>query len=78
MAMEISSAGIRKPCREIYPCATIMRMASDLKLPVTFASDAHTTEDVAYGFPRLATYAKAFGFTKSVVFDNGRCESLEF
>lgn len=78
MGMEISSAGIRKPCREIYPCATIMRMAADLGLSVTFASDAHNTGDVAGAFPRLANYARAFGFDHSVVFDRGRKEERPF
>lgn len=78
MGMEISSAGIRKPCREIYPCAPIMRMASELGVDITFASDAHTTDDVAYGFPRLASYARGFGYTSSVLFDRGRREEMPF
>ena len=78
MAMEISSAGIRKPCREIYPCAAIMRMAADLGLDITFASDAHATEDVAHAFPRLATYARAFGFADSVVFAHGATSRMAF
>lgn len=71
MAMEISSAGLRKPCREIYPAPLFMRLASDLHVPVAFASDAHTTDDVAFGFPRLQTYARAFGFAESVSFCHG-------
>lgn len=74
MAMEISSAGIRKPCREIYPCATIMRMAADFGLDVYLASDAHNVNDVAHAFPRLANYARAFGFDHTVLFDRGRRE----
>lgn len=64
MAMEISSAGLRKPCREIYPCAMFMRIAAEVGVRISFASDAHTTSDVAFGFPVLASYAKAFGFTE--------------
>lgn len=71
MAMEISSAGLRKPCREIYPAPLFMRLARELDVPVSFASDAHTTDDVAFGFPRLLTYARAFGFTESVSFCKG-------
>ncbi len=68
MTMEISSAGLRKPCREVYPCPLFMRMAADLGVPVTFASDCHSTGDVAFGFPLLANYARAFGYAESVVF----------
>ena len=72
MGMEISSAGLRKACREIYPAPPIMVMAAELGLPVSFASDAHGTEDVGYGFARLASYARAFGFQEYAVFDRGR------
>ncbi|WP_297216265.1 histidinol-phosphatase [uncultured Desulfovibrio sp.] len=78
MAMEISSAGLRKPCREIYPCPTIMRLAAELELPVTFASDAHSVDDMAYAFPQLANYARAFGFQESVWFDNGTMHRQAF
>lgn len=67
MAMEISSAGLRKPCREIYPCPQIMRLAADLRLRVSFASDAHSVKDVGDGFARLAGYARAFGFKRQSV-----------
>lgn len=72
MSMEISSAGIRKACREIYPAPPIMLMAAQMGLPVSFASDAHGTEDVAYGFARLASYARAFGFAEYTIFDRGQ------
>ncbi|MBQ3060120.1 MAG: histidinol-phosphatase [Desulfovibrio sp.] len=72
MAMEVSSAGLRKACREIYPAPLIMRMAAELHIPISFASDAHGVDDVAYGFARLASYAKAFGFREHVLFDRGR------
>ncbi len=78
MGMEISSAGIRKPCREIYPCAAVMRMAADLGLDVAFASDSHAADDVAHAFPRLATYARACGFTDSVVFERGVKSRMAF
>lgn len=72
MSMEISSAGIRKACREIYPAPPIMVMAAEMELPISFASDAHVTDDVGYGFARLASYASAFGFREYTVFDRGR------
>ena len=73
MAMEISSAGLRKACREIYPCPEIMQMARELSLPITFASDAHNVHDIAYGFEKLASYARSFGFEEYVHFVRGRC-----
>lgn len=78
MAMEISSAGLRKPCREIYPAPAIMELAARLELPVSFASDAHSTKDVARDFARLADYARGFGFTQQTVFAGGRMASIPF
>ncbi len=78
MAMEISSAGLRKPCREIYPCPLFMRMASDVGVRVSFASDAHTDSDVAYGFPVLASYALAFGFDHSWYYADKSWHRLDF
>lgn len=71
MSMEISSAGLRKPCAEIYPCAAIMRMAADEGVPISFASDAHRADEVAFAFPDLAAYARGFGFDEYVYFDKG-------
>ncbi|MCL1985848.1 MAG: histidinol-phosphatase, partial [Betaproteobacteria bacterium] len=57
MSMEISSAGLRKPCKEIYPGPEIMRLAADLRVPVVFGSDAHQPADMAFAFDELARYA---------------------
>lgn len=78
MLMEISSAGLRKPCREIYPCARIMAMAAELRLPVSFASDAHRPADMGHAFPRLASYARAFGYSRQSFFERGRRGELPF
>ena len=78
MAMEISSAGLRKPCHEIYPCPLIMRLASEVQCQISFASDAHNVDDVAYGFPVLASYARAFGFAHSVYYAEKQCHTLAF
>lgn len=78
MGMEISSAGLRKPCREIYPCPTIMRMARELDVPVSFASDAHNCADVGHAFAQLANYARAFGFERHVCFERGQMQSRAF
>lgn len=78
MAMEISSAGLRKLCKEIYPCPAIMEMARELELPVTFGSDAHCTSTVAWGFDQLAEYARGFGYTHSVWFRKGVMQQRPF
>lgn len=78
MSMEISSAGLRKACREIYPAPAIMQAAAELGLSVSLASDAHCMGDVGRDFDRLAAYAHSFGFTSQTVFENGRAMTFPF
>lgn len=78
MAMEISSAGLRKACRQIYPAPAIMKIAAELELPVSMASDAHNTEDIGRDFESLAAYARSFGFTEQTVFDHGKKTRVPF
>lgn len=77
-AIEVSSAGLRKPCREIYPGPIIMRIAAELELPITFGSDAHCANTPAYGFTDLARYAASFGYTSSLWFDQRRVRVQQF
>ena len=67
VSLELSSAGLRKPCREIYPGPEIMRLAAELDLCLSFGSDAHQIKELAFAFDQLSAYAASFGFTK------GRC-----
>ena len=78
MAMEISSAGLRKSCREIYPGPKILHLARNLGLPITFASDSHATDQVAWNFDTLARYAASEGWTESLVFCRGHVTTMPF
>jgi histidinol-phosphatase (PHP family) len=68
MAMELSSAAIRKGLGEPYPGPLIMEIAAGLKLPIAFGSDAHAAGQVAFAFDQLAAYARRFGYSESVWF----------
>lgn len=60
--MEVSSAGLRQPFAEPYPCPAIMRLAADFGVDIYLASDAHDRADVAAGHAEVAAYARSFGF----------------
>ena len=64
-AMEVSSAGLRKPFHEPYPGPAIMRLAADLGLTISFGSDAHNIQDTGSHFDTLAEYAASYGFARS-------------
>ncbi|HBV41111.1 histidinol-phosphatase [Taurinivorans muris] len=70
LCMEISSAGLRKPCQEIYPCRTLMEIAKDIDIPITFASDGHCVNTIAKNIGMLHEYAKEYGFTEQNYFEN--------
>ena len=77
-AMEVSSAGLRKPFHEPYPGPVIMRLAADLGLTISFGSDAHNTEDTGSHFAELAAYAAAYGFTRSRICVGREHRELDF
>ena len=78
LVMEISSAGLRKPCNEIYPHPAIMRLASDLGVKISFGSDAHCPNTPAYAFDQLEAYARSYGYTSSVIFENRKPREIGF
>ena len=44
VAIEVSTAGLRKPVGELYPSGAFLEMVVDAGNPVAVSSDAHTTE----------------------------------
>ncbi len=70
LCMEVSSAGLRKPCQEIYPCRTLMEIAKDIDMPLTFGSDGHCINTIAKDLQKLHEYAKEYGFTSQHYFEN--------
>jgi len=78
MAMEISTAGMRKPCAEIYPCRPIMEIAQKINIPISFASDGHCVNTIAFNFETLAQYAREYGYSKSVYFVKKEIHHIKF
>lgn len=63
MGIEINTAGLRKPVKEIYPSAEILSMAREREIPICFGSDAHSPEDVGAGFDLAFNLAREAGYT---------------
>ncbi len=78
MVMEISSAGLRKPCKEIYPGPLFMDLARERETPICFGSDAHAVEQVAFAFDKLEAYAREAGFDHAVRFTPNGSERYRF
>jgi len=54
LAIELSTAGWRKPVNELYPSDAIIRLAAAKGIPFTTASDAHSHAQLAENYERLA------------------------
>ena len=58
VAMEVSTAGLRKPVGEIYPARAMLEMAVDAGIPIALSSDAHRPEHLAFGYEEAVEAAR--------------------
>ncbi|MGE5541775.1 MAG: histidinol-phosphatase HisJ family protein [Bacillota bacterium] len=74
VAIEISTAGLRKPVSEMYPHPGFLEAFRRWNVPVIISSDAHYPEHVGYEFDRAVEYARSMGYTTVTRF-SGRTPS---
>ena len=72
LAIELSTAGWRKPVNELYPSDEIIQLAQERGIPFTIASDAHSWAQLGENYGRLAEKMRGFGITDICVFDKHR------
>jgi histidinol-phosphatase (PHP family) len=69
LAVELSTAGWRKPVKELYPSDEIISSAIKKGIPFTIASDAHSWAQLGENYDRLAVKISAFGIREICVFE---------
>jgi histidinol-phosphatase (PHP family) len=69
VAIEVSTAGLRKPVAEIYPAPAFLEMCLDVGRPVALSSDAHVPADLAFGYDAALELLGSLGVTEIAVFD---------
>jgi histidinol-phosphatase (PHP family) len=75
VAIEVSTAGLRKPVGEIYPARELLEMCVAAGRPVALSSDAHVPEHIGYGYESAVAYMRDAGIASVTVFDRrGRTE----
>jgi histidinol-phosphatase (PHP family) len=67
-AVELSSAGRRKPVGEDYPAPALLARLASAGAPLVLSSDAHAPAEVGFAFPELVEEAKGAGFREVSVF----------
>jgi histidinol-phosphatase (PHP family) len=73
IAVEISTAGLRKPAAELYPAPAFLEMAVDAGARVALSSDAHRPEDVGADYERALAVLEQLGVRELCVFDRRSC-----
>ena len=78
MVVELNSAGLRKPCKEVYPSQLLLEVAYELDIPITFSSDAHAIGQVGFKYNEVTKLAKKVGYSKAVTFEQRQKELITF
>jgi histidinol-phosphatase (PHP family) len=72
VAVEVSTAGLRKPVGELYPDAELLAACAAGGVPATLASDAHVAGDVGRHFDRALELLRETGYETITVFEGRR------
>lgn len=70
IAVEVSTAGLRKPVGEIYPSPEFAAMCVDAGAAFALSSDAHVPGDVGYGYERAIEAMDRWGVREIAVFED--------
>ena len=69
LAIELSTAGWRKPVGEQYPAVEVIRLAKAAGIPFTVASDAHSHVQQAENYERLVAVMQECGIGEICLFE---------
>jgi len=69
IAVEVSTAGLRKPVGELYPAPAFLEMCVQAGCPVALSSDAHVPGDVGRDYERALELLQSAGVSELAVFE---------
>jgi histidinol-phosphatase (PHP family) len=72
VAIEVSTAGLRKPVGEIYPAPAFLEMCLEAGRPVALSSDAHVPGDLAFRYDEAVALLSDLGVTELATFERRR------
>lgn len=69
VAIEVSTAGLRKRARELYPAPALLEMCVEAGARVALSSDAHQPQDVGADYNRALELLESVGVSELCVFE---------
>ena len=69
IAVEVSTAGLRKPVGEIYPARDFAEMCIEAGAVFALSSDAHLPEQIGFGYDRAVEFLEGLGVEEICVFE---------
>jgi histidinol-phosphatase (PHP family) len=75
IAVELSTAGLRKPVGELYPAPAFAALCAGAGAPFALSSDAHLPEQVGFAYDRAVGLLERIGVSEICVFE-GRSRRL--
>jgi histidinol-phosphatase (PHP family) len=69
VAIEVSTAGLRKPVGEIYPAREFLAMCLEAGRPVALSSDAHVPDQLGYRYDQALEFLRGLGVDEIADFD---------
>ena len=69
VAIEVSTAGLRKPVGEIYPARAFLEMCLEAGRPVALSSDAHVPEQLGHRYEEALELLDGLGVQELAVFE---------
>jgi histidinol-phosphatase (PHP family) len=70
IVVDVNSAGLRKPIREIYPSRKLLEMFYRRGVPITLSSDAHAPGEVGADYEKSIALVRGVGYREVVTFSN--------
>lgn len=68
-AVEVSTAGLRKPVGEIYPARALAEMCREAGAEFALSSDAHAPDQVGFGYDEAMEFLDQLGVERICVFE---------
>ena len=69
IAVEVSTAGLRKPVGEIYPARAFAEMCVEAGAAFALSSDAHAPDQVGFGYERALEFLADLGVERICAFE---------